>query len=61
MLHFIHKYKLFDMLGNGKTIIRDVSKIYANPLIVQDAFGPTQSVVLGEKKSFLILKDFKIY
>jgi hypothetical protein len=41
MLHFIHKYKLFDMLGNGKTIIRDVSKIYANPLIVQDAFGPT--------------------
>jgi hypothetical protein len=41
MMHFVHKYKLFDMVPNGKNMKKDITKIYSNPLINQDAFGPT--------------------
>lgn len=40
-MHFVHKYKLFDMIANGNNVARDINKIYKNPLLAQDAFGPT--------------------
>lgn len=40
-MHFVHKYRLFDMITNGDNLKKDTTKIYANPLIIQDSFGPT--------------------